>query len=170
MNAQARAHAVAVVGMGNVLMRDDGAGVRAVRELERAIARHDVIFVDGGTDPWSALDAARGCRALVVLDALLGGGQAGDVYVMALDEMKTRTPTRSLHDVTVFDLVRLDAALGRGFSNVMVIGMEPGRIEAGIGLSPQCEERLPVLVDAAAREIHRLTAEPMGESSCLSAN
>jgi len=151
------ARRIAVIGMGSLLMQDDGVGIHALRALEDAGAADEAVaLVDGGTDAWSALWAARGARHLVLLDAVRGGGEPGRVYRFALDEAKVAQDWTSLHDVSVADLVRLRTGEDEEFESVIVIGMEPARIEPGTELSAVCREALPAMVQAARDEIEGL--------------
>ena len=64
---------VAVVAMGNLLMKDDGVGIHALQALKRQRESNGVEWIDGGTDAWSAMWGARTCRHLLILDAIQGG-------------------------------------------------------------------------------------------------
>jgi hypothetical protein len=81
---------VGVIGIGNLLLRDEGVGVHALQVLDGQMLAGDVRLIDGGTDPWAALSAAEGCSTLLVLDAVtvvlvrpLGVAAALSLYVPA---------------------------------------------------------------------------------------
>ncbi len=146
-------HAVAVIGIGNLLLKDEGFGVHAVRELGRRPAQAGVKLIDGGTDPWSAFEEAEGCESLLVLDAVQGGKQPGDFHSMPLDEVDPGDALMSLHGLTMFHLLRYEALLGNTFREVRVLGIEPATVEPDIGLSGPCRRRLAEFVGVAVQEI-----------------
>ena len=148
---------VAVVGMGNLLMQDDGAGVHALQALRERMANEDgVELIDGGTNAWGALWAARDCRHLLLLDAVRAGGKPGDVYRFPLGDAEAPQGSVSLHDVSLAHLVGLEQMMGNRFETVTVLGMEPSRIEPAIGLSEACQRGLEELVRLAQSEIRKV--------------
>ena len=70
-----------VLGVGNILFSDEGIGVRTVERLQRYAALPDnVVLMDGGTLGIRLMDAIMDCDVLVVVDAVLGGGEPGTIY------------------------------------------------------------------------------------------
>ncbi len=68
-----------IVGVGNILLKDEGIGVhvvRALQEMSLASPKGEVEVVDGGTSP-SAFDTAEGADKLIIVDAARGGGEPG---------------------------------------------------------------------------------------------
>ena len=82
-----------VLGVGNVLLRDDGVGVRVLEELRRlaavdpAMAPDGTRLVDGGTLGLDLLGTVHGARALLLLDGVSLGLEAGTVTVLRGDEI-----------------------------------------------------------------------------------
>ncbi len=147
---------VGVIGIGNLLLKDEGFGVHAVRELARVSPRADVKFIDGGTDPWSAFEQAAECQALLVLDAVQGGKRPGDFHSLPFDEVEPGEAVLSLHGLTMFHLLQYEAVLGNSFREVRVLGIEPAAVEPDIGLSGPCRQRLDKFVQVAVQEIDGL--------------
>ncbi|MHC4481795.1 MAG: hydrogenase maturation protease [Planctomycetota bacterium] len=147
---------VGVIGIGNVLMMDEGLGVHAVRALAEDSPGEWVELIDGGTDPWAALSAAKGCRALLLLDAVAGGAAPGSLHRLSLQEVEPGRPGVSLHDVTLVHLLDCERLLGSAFEEVRVLGMEPAAVEPGIGLSEPCRRQLPAFVEMARAEIREV--------------
>ena len=82
-----------IVGVGNVLLKDEGIGVhvvRALQEMSLASPNGEVEVVDGGTSP-SAFDSAEGADKLIIVDAARGGGEPGTVYRFTPDEVSGET-------------------------------------------------------------------------------
>jgi len=132
--------------------------VHAVRVLSGGERRRNVAFIDGGTEPWAALAAAEGSRALVVLDAVAGGKEPGRFHRLRLDEVDTAGTGMSLHGLTLFHALHWERILGRGFDEVWVMGMEPDVVEPGLGLSNVCETSLPGFVEMVGSELSGIEA------------
>jgi hydrogenase maturation protease len=147
---------VGVIGIGNLLLKDEGVGVHALQALAVQLPAHDVKLVDGGTDPWAALSAVGGCSTLLVLDAVTGGKAPGEFHCLSLDEVETRNASMSLHGLSLFHLLCYERILGNGFDDVRVLGMEPAAIEPGVGLSDICRAKLPDFVEMVKSEIRRV--------------
>jgi len=146
----------AVVGVGNILMGDDGAGVYAVREIEQQGTPDNVTCIDGGTAAFEALDAAEGCERIVVVDAVKAGGEPGTIYRLAFDEWHV-TRGVSLHDLQLMDAISITEFLEQRNIDVTVIGIEPERISLGLELSEAVKGRFQDLVNAVLKEIERGT-------------
>ena len=120
---------ILVLGIGNVLLGDEGAGVHAMRRLERDCRIAGVRFADGGTLSFTLAGLIESSPALIVLDAAEINARPGSVAVFEGERMDTFLGSkrkRSVHEVGLLDLMAL-AALG---------GSLPGR-RALIGIQPQ---------------------------------
>ena len=75
------AEQVLVLGVGNILFSDEAIGVRTVEHLQQcASLPGNVELMDGGTLGIRLMDAIMGCDLLIVVDAVLGGGEPGTLY------------------------------------------------------------------------------------------
>ena len=80
---------VLILGVGNILLRDEGFGVRAVEYLQQHYQWPDnVRLLDGGTQGLMLLPAIQDCHSLVVLDVVLGPEAPGTVYLLEGDDLK----------------------------------------------------------------------------------
>jgi len=145
-----------VLGLGNPLLGDDGAGLVLLSELQRACGEPGarVEFLDGGTQGLMLLDRVAGRRALLILDAVSLGAAAGAVHVLrdkealGLDSHHART----VHEGNAAELLAAALLLGECPEQVFVVGIEPANLRSGIGLSEPVAAALPSAL-AAAREI-----------------
>ena len=142
---------VAVLGVGNVLMKDDGIGVHVVRRLLDDGLPPNVVAIDSGT----SLDAAfsvDGSARVVVVDAARGGGPPGSVYRVRLSDVRRRHgPLSTCHDIDLLSVLSLD--LSGASPKVTILGVEPSEIGWGLDLSPDLSKRLPEILDAVREEI-----------------
>lgn len=133
----------AVIGVGNILLGDDGIGVRVIEELESAGGIPGVELIDAGTAAFDMLDAFLRHDRIIMVDALRGGHQPGTVYVLTPQDLTARGRFEvSLHDVQVLELVELSARLGTA-PEVVIVGVEPADVSLDLELSTELAERLP---------------------------
>lgn len=145
----------AVIGVGNLLMRDDGVGVHVVRAVEKRGVPEGVRCIDGGTTSFEALDAAGDCEHVIVVDAVQAGRRPGTIYRMSLEEWRAARGI-SLHDVCLLDAISIaETVEGRKLS-VSIIGIEPKEISLGLDLSPAVRERVGDLINCVLDEIERI--------------
>jgi hydrogenase maturation protease len=143
----------AVLGIGNVLLRDDGVGVRAVEALAARGAPPGVELVDGGTSTLDMLGLFLRRDRLVIVDALRGGHAPGTVYRVTPEQLGAQQgPSASLHEVQILDVLRIAGLLGKAPA-VTIVGVEPGAVEPCIGLTPAVEAALPAVLDVVLAEL-----------------
>ena len=143
---------LAVIGVGNILMRDDGVGVHAIRELQKRETPDGVICVDGGTASFEALTAAGDCDNLLVVDAVKAGGKPGTIYKMSLEQWR-EVRGISLHDVTLLDAISIAQTFDKRSIRLNVIGIEPEDISPGMELSDAVNEKFNDLLAHVTEEM-----------------
>jgi hydrogenase maturation protease len=149
-----------VLGFGNVLLRDDGAGVQLTAQLQRDLGSGDVDFVDGGTMSFSLLPYIEACEALLVIDAADLAGPPGTVRLfedLEMDAFLKSTRRRSVHEVGIIDL--MDMARLRGCLPIRraLLCIQPGRIDWGEVITLPVAQALPVAALAAKEVLERWT-------------
>jgi len=147
---------IMILGIGNLLCRDDGVGVRIAMEMQGFDKYSGIRIVDGGTFPdlFSLLDddVAR----LIIVDALRGSGRPGDIYRLNLQEENIADgPAASLHGMGVLDSLKLMKKLGQQPPQVTIIGIEPADVSPGLELSPVIKSVVPAIIRAVESEIGR---------------
>lgn len=136
---------VFVVGAGNVLLGDEGVGVHAVRAFA-SVCPAGAEAIEAGTAAFAVEASLRDASLVILLDAIRGGGPPGSVYTYAYRADGQRPALRSLHDVTVPDLV---ARLDRHAPPLIVIGVEPDWIGPTLELSSSVRRAMPRAVEWA---------------------
>lgn len=151
---------VVVLGVGNVLMADEGAGVRCIERLEAAGALPaGVVAIDGGTSSHELLGDLEDLDLLVIVDAVASGGAPGSLIRLEGNRIPSAFSNKlSPHQHGINDLLATLTLLGRAPGRVVVHGVTPARIALGLELSPEVEAALPELAARVAAEVAAATA------------
>ncbi len=149
---------ILVIGMGNVLMQDEGIGVRAVEELEnRYMIPPQVTILDGGTTGMELFEPLRNCDQVVVADAINTGAPHGALVRIANDEIPAFFQTKiSNHQLGLSDLLALLNLKAEAPEHVAIIGMVPHSLENKLGLSEAAEAGLDEMVENLVKELASL--------------
>ena len=144
---------IGVLGIGNILLKDDGIGVHIVNELLKESYPQNVDIIDGGTAILDLLDVFVKNNKIIVIDTLKGGHEPGTIYKVNPKEMGSYIKANSsLHDVQVLDMLKNANLLGYN-PEVIIIGIEPSEIEYNIGLSDILQNEFEKLLDIVRDEI-----------------
>ncbi len=162
---------VVVMGLGNLLLTDDGAGIVAVHRLARA-TRPDarVALIDGGTLGLALLDFIEPGSVLILLDAVNADAPPGTVQVYEGAAVSAAAAVQlSPHQVGVADLLSAAEQLGRTPRRTMLVGVVPASLELGIERTPAVDAAIPAMISAAVAEIARagITLRPAHEGARL---
>jgi len=152
---------VVVLGLGNVLLADDGIGAAAVDRLERDYRiPPEVRLVEGGTLGLSLLDVVGGAEHLILVDAVATDAPPGTlVRLDGGDVMDAVRERLSVHQVGVADLLNAARLIGRYPASVLLLGLVPGSIGLGVGRTSAVDAALDALVAAIVREVQTLGYE-----------
>ena len=151
---------VLVAGVGNIFLGDDGFGPEVVRHLgapEQPPLPEPVRLVDYGIRGLHlSYDLLEGYSALIIVDAMPGLGQPGEIQVMAVDDVPDSDgPNPHGPDPHSMDPVAVLSglpSLGGSLPPTYVVGAQPANLEEGIGLSDPLRAAVPV-AGAAIREL-----------------
>ncbi len=158
--------AVVVIGVGNALRRDDGAGVEVARRLgaradAAGAADAAIAVLEYEGEPLGLLELWEGARGAVLVDAIRSGAEPGTIH--RVDASREPIPallrgSSSTHAVGVGEAVELARALGRLPERVVVYGVEGACFDAGSGLSEEVAGAVDSLAERVLREARSLGA------------
>ena len=134
---------ILIAGLGNILLRDDGVGVHAIRELQKA-PPPGARVVEVGTAVLDALHLFRWADRVLAFDAMQAGGPPGTFYSCPVFETEGPTPLASLHELDLWAALRF--LPDRKRPEIMILGVEPKIIDFGLELTPEVQAALPQLV------------------------
>jgi hydrogenase maturation protease len=147
-----------VLGLGNVLMGDEGVGVRV---LERMVAEQDAAhplsgaeLVDGGTLGLDLLPLLDDADAVVMIDAVDLRLPPGSVVVLRDEQLTARMGgALSVHQLGVGDLLAVARLRGTMPARASLVGIQPELLEVGLALSAAVEAAVPRAADLARAEL-----------------
>ncbi len=146
---------ILVLGVGNILYTDEGAGVRCVEKLQREYEFSDnVTLMDGGTLGMRLMEAIMDCDLLIVLDAVLGGDEPGTVYRLTGEDLrKSLAFKNSMHQSDLVDTLIYCELVGNR-PEAVVIGIEPFDYQdMNLNISEGIAARLEFMGEQARKEI-----------------
>lgn len=151
---------ILIMGVGNVLLTDEGAGIRALRELE---ARYEfgpnVRLVDGGVLGLSLMGTMMEATHVIVIDSVRGGDEPGTLYRFKWECKPSHIQYKdSLHQIDLMETMG-SLPLVCDPPEVVVLGVEYEDIDSyGIGLTPRVEKAMEPLVGLVVEELAALGA------------
>ncbi len=144
---------IVVIGVGNLLLKDEGVGVHVAHELLRVDLPQHIKVVDGGTSP-EILEFVDPGEKLVIIDAIEANDTPGSVYRFNINDIETKaTEFVSVHDLSLISRIKILQALGKGPEEVVIIGVQPKAIEPGTTLTPEIQQKLPNIIAVVLREL-----------------
>lgn len=144
---------IVVIGVGNLLLKDEGIGIHAVKALEEMNLPRDVKIIDGGTAPDLIAYTEAGDK-LIIIDAAKAGGEPGTIYrLLPRDLSEENGGVISAHELGVAQNLRLLSLTGNEPGEIVIIGIEPKEIDWGTELSAELQRRVPQIVRVILKEI-----------------
>lgn len=145
---------VLVLGLGNILLRDEGIGVRVVQTLQSMNLPDHVEALDGATAGLALLDILAERRKLIVVDAVDGEYPPGTVVRMTREDLAPPDGAAvSLHGLGLAEVLKLSERLRISPDEIVILGVKPARLEYGLELSAELNEMLPRIVELVLDEI-----------------
>lgn len=158
---------IVVLGVGNILLSDEGVGVRAIEALRESYLLPDgVEVIDGGTSGMELLEDLSSVDLLVVADAVKAGKPPASIIRIAGADVPVFFRAKiSPHQVGLSDVLADLEFMGEPPRETVIIGVQPVSMETRMELTPEVAARLPEVVDMIVAELksHGVTAQPRAE-------
>ena len=145
---------VAVVGIGNVLLKDEGIGVHVAQALQKLVPSDgDLEVIDGGTSPDVFLHL-QGIDKLIVIDAAQAGGEPGTVYRFHPESLPPDSVClTSVHQIGLPQSLKLMDSYGLKPEEIVLFGVEPKEIDWGLEPSAELVQKIPEIVKLILEEV-----------------
>ncbi len=144
-----------VMGIGNMLLTDDGVGVFAAQKLQEESFAENVTIMEAGTFTQDVFYLFEGYDAILVLDIVHAKGEPGTIYRLSESDLVDNQQQRlSIHDIDLIDSLNMAELLHGKRPDIQIIGMEPYDYTTwNIGLSSQVQEKFGDFLTVARKEI-----------------
>ena len=149
---------ILVMGIGNLLLQDEAAGVRAVEAFERKFVTPECVeLLDGGTSGIELLHYIRGRDVLFLIDVVRNGDPCGTLSRFEGNDVPSLFQKKiSPHQLGISDLLATARLTDSMPGKVVLLGIEPKSIDTGLDLTPEIAAKLDTLADQVANEIRIL--------------
>ena len=140
---------VLILGIGNILHKDDGLGVFIVNEISNSVKKipKDVEIADGGTLGYDLLHLMSGREKIVIVDALKVDDKPGSIYRFPAKHLTDSNNKFSLHDMGVKKIIDMLTLSGEN-PDIEIIGVVPEDIHTmEIGISDSVKKSIPKAVE-----------------------
>ena len=146
---------VLVLGIGNILLQDEGIGVHVVRELQRRYQiPAEVEILDGGTAGMSLLEDLMDKEYMIIVDAVHTGEPPGTVVRLADEAVPVFLQQRiSPHQLGLFEVLAALVLVDKKPPHLVLIGIVPEAMELSLELTATIEQKLELLVHKVVSEL-----------------
>ena len=149
---------ILVLGIGNILLSDEGVGVRVIEAMRGMRLPDSVEILDVGTGALDIIDIIANRDKVIIIDAVKGGGEPGAVYRFTPNDVVILNPTPiSVHQFDILGTLNMAALAGCMPQQVIIFGIEPKGIEWGLELSPEVATVIPRVIELITSELESKT-------------
>ncbi|HBR22705.1 MAG TPA: Ni,Fe-hydrogenase maturation factor [Nitrospiraceae bacterium] len=149
---------VLILGVGNILLRDDGFGVRLIQSLEETAFPPNVQILETGTVSHQLIPEFRSIDYLIVIDVVEAGDAPGSIFRFSPDDMNFRSEQKlSLHQISLTDVLQM-AALTGAKPKTVIIAVQPKNILLGLELSDEVTMAMPKVKELVFDELKKIKA------------
>jgi len=150
-----------VVGIGNILLKDEGVGVRCVEYLKNSNLVEGIKLVDGANLGFDLLEEMKGFEKVVIVDAVDMGKEPGHIAGFDAEQILSLSSGKkfSLLEIGLVDVIQVGKRIGYNFSKVRIVGIQPGEVSWSDSLSETVIKKLPALAERVLKEINNEKGE-----------
>jgi len=144
---------ILVLGVGNVLLSDEGVGVQVIRKMQEMDLSKDVELIDGGTAGLNLLNYIEDREKLIVIDCLKTEDKPGSIYRFRLEDLTTSAEIiTSLHQMGLLETLNVLSQTSQR-PDTIIIGIVPKTTDLNMRLSAEIEAVNPKVIELGLKEI-----------------
>lgn len=134
---------ILILGLGNILMGDEGIGIKAVEYIQKHTLPSNVDILDGGAGGFQLLSLFKEYQNFIIIDATIGGNKPGEIQVLTPRFASEFPRSLTSHDIGLKDLMQSAELLGKLPSiHLLAVNIEDCST-AGMEISPYLLDQLP---------------------------
>src|SRR3990167_9711690 len=149
---------ILILGIGNILLKDEGVGVKVIERLKRDYKfPSNIELIDGGTAGFGLIDLLEGAEHLIIVDAVQGNDEPGSIYRFKFEDMPSSISKKfSPHQIGILETLILIKMLGK-IPDTTIIAIQPKDCSNwGTELTPEIEDKIPNIVNLVSNEWRNL--------------
>jgi hydrogenase maturation protease len=146
---------IMILGVGNVLLTDEGAGIHILKELEKHELPEDTELLEGGTAGMELLSLIEEVDHLVIVDSVNAGVEPGAIFKFKPDDISVLPPefNVSFHQVGLLEVLKMGQIFGKLPKTVTIFGIQPKTLQWGLELTPEVAIKIPKLTELVLQEV-----------------
>ena len=152
---------IVVIGIGNLLLMDEGIGVHTINELEKHDLPGSIEIYDGGTGGFKLIDLMHGAARVIFIDAVETGKAPGSVTIFSAEEVHSLYNKKkySLHDTDLMEIIKMTELLDDP-PIIEIVGIQPKIINYGTTLSKELAGSMSNIVNSVLKRIEEVCSTP----------
>ena len=152
---------IVVIGIGNLLLMDEGIGVHTINELERYDLPNNVEIYDGGTGGFKLIDLMHNTKKVIFIDAVDIDKAPGTITIFKSKDVRSLYPKKkySLHDTDLLEVIKMTELLDNP-PEIEIVGIQPKTINYGTTLSKELADSMSNIVSTVRRRIEEVCSTP----------
>jgi len=152
---------ITVLGVGNILMQDEGFGVRVVEQLLKQYSfPQNVQILDGGTLGMELLRFLIETDKLILVDAVDGSLPPGSLYHFQNNEVKAYFKEKvSMHELGIQDVLAIMDVMEKPIQEIMILGVQPLTVDIGLEMTPIVAEKVDEIGEQILLVLHEWQVE-----------
>ena len=150
---------ILILGIGNILLRDEGVGVRVIEYLRQQEIPNDVELLDGGTAGADLLEFICGREKVIVIDAMQADYPPATILRLTPEHLTPAdVPELSMHSLDLPQTLVMADLLGCPAKEVVIFAIQPEKVECGMELTPAIQAVIPQAAKLVLEEIEKVPA------------
>lgn len=147
---------ISIIGVGNILMRDEGVGVHAVKAFqERYVVPDNVEIVDGGTTGFGLLEYFEDRDKVLIVDAVNFDQPPGHIDELENEQIPARFAIKaSMHHLGLLEVISVMNLTGSTPKELCLIGIQPNTIELGLDMTPEMWDKMNAIIERMVAKLH----------------
>ncbi|MDI6814749.1 MAG: HyaD/HybD family hydrogenase maturation endopeptidase [Dehalococcoidales bacterium] len=143
-----------ILGVGNILLRDEGIGVRVIQRMHGMELPKYIELFDGGTAGFDLLNTLAGRSKIIVIDAVQLRHEPGAIIrLKPKDILQRGISFASLHQIGLLEALSAAEQLGCAPQQIVIFGVQPKKLSWGLELSPEVASAVPRVIELVLAEL-----------------
>jgi hydrogenase maturation protease len=148
------------LGIGNILLRDEGVGIHVIKAMQAIELSDNIELFDGGTMGLDLLNVVADRHQVVVIDAIQRDHEPGTVFSFSPDDFTPQGVDISLHDIGLLETLRMSKYLGCAPQQIVIFGIEPKEMGYGLDLSSVVAAAVPHVIQLVLAYLAKMKMPP----------